>query len=468
MIHPRTPAAASTPLSGLHAGSLEPRHQVQHALDRAYRELVEDRPRDEMLRKLCQGLADALMLPMVLLLRRHEGGTLEVEAASRETLLWAELTRLPERWDGTVAGNGPASRALHRGEAVKVSIDDEGFMPWRQAAARDGIGGLHAWPLEPGGSGRVLVLCAARGAPEDPDDVAATWAAVGCGRLMTAIEDLERKRLLASGLVQAGNPAFVADVEGRIVWCNRAFCRLTGYAAEEVIGQNPRILSSGRHGTRHYRDLWNTIRRGQVWRGETVDRDRSGAAFTAIQTITPFGDDGRVTHYLAVYEDMTSQAAEAVRRELRSTRDPLTGLMHRAALEQAMADRLAQRESMALAMVDVRVVGARDDEMRNACLTEMQTRLADAVGADRAARMAAGEYLVQLPDDEAQADRVVEALRRELTQPYPPAGPSSRVELRIGRARFPVDGASIDALRLKAERMLGVEPLLPARRRLQN
>ena len=103
-------------------------------------------------------------------------------------------------------------------------------------------------------------------------------------------------------------------LEGEIVWCNAAFGRLTGYPPAEVLGRNPRFLSSGRHGVRHYRDLWNTIRSGRVWRGETVDRDRSGTAFTALQTITPFGGDGKVTHYLAMYDDISRQTREDVRR----------------------------------------------------------------------------------------------------------------------------------------------------------
>lgn len=448
------------------------RAQLHHGIDRACRDLVEERSLPDVLRTLCQGIAEALALPLVALVQRHKGGTLDLAAVSRETSMWAELTRLPERWDGTVAGHGPAARALHGGEPIGMPVSDEGFLPWREAARRDGIVDARAWPLDTADGGWAMVLYG-RTAQADYSspchDEAGGIAATGCGRVIDACMRLERQRLLHAALDHAGNAAFVADLEGTIVWSNAAFSRLTGYRPEEVRGRNPRFLGSGRHGPNHYRELWNTIRTGRVWRGETVDRDSSGNAFTAIQTISPFGSDERITHYLAIYEDISRQKAEQVRRELQTGQDPLTGLMHRAALEYALAEELARARPVHIALValrGLRAPGLLGDDAREVLLAECNARVRGLAGAERATVLGAGEYLLRLPDAPEEAGTLLDALRRELAEPYPGIGEPGSLDLRIGCAQAPRDGATLDALLRVADRALGVEPLLPARRAL--
>lgn len=447
----------------------EPHCTGRHALDRAYRDMVEGKVREDLLRTLCQGLAESLDVPLVAIVSRHEGGALELEASSRESALWAEWMRLPERWDGTVAGNGPAARALASHDAVVVPVTDDGFMPWREAARRDGLRELYACPLDTEERDWVLLAAfdSAGDAARHLGELRALTA--GCARLIDAHERYRRDLLLASALRHAGNAAFIADVEGQIVWCNAALSALTGYPSAEVVGRNPRFLSSGRHGIRHYRELWSTIRNGDVWRGETVDRDSNGAAFTALQTISPFGRDGRVTHYLALYDDITRQKREDAQRALRSTQDPLTGLMHRAALEHQLADMLAQQHVVRVGRLVMRRLAALEPlgaETLESVLGEMQARVRSVVGADRAARIAVGEYLLQLPEEADQARLVIEALHGELAEPYPLVGALPGVELCIGQAVSPADGQDLDALLRAADRALGADPQRPARRHL--
>lgn len=446
------------------------RTHLHQLVDRAYRDIVEELPLQDVLHGLCQRIGQQLDLPLVTLVRRHVAGTLETVAASRETSMWAELTRLPERWDGTVAGHGPAARALHSGLRVGMSISEEGFLPWRDAARREGIAEAHSWPLETEENAWALVFYArarTSGAGHASVDEAGSVAAAGCRRIIDAAGRLEQQRLLKSALDQAGNAAFIADLEGRIVWSNSAFTRLTGYAPAEVQGRNPRFLSSGRHGPSHYRELWNTIRTGHVWRGETVDRDRQGAAFTAVQTISPFGEEGRVTHYLAVYDDISRQKAQQERREIRTGLDPLTGLSHRASLVSAVDAALAEGRPVHLARVALRnlaSLGKLGEEVLEATLEECNTRVRKLAGAARAAPDADAEYLVWLPDEESAAEALLEVLRTELAEPYPMLGEIRTLDLRIGCAQSPRDGLSFDALARVADRAMGVEPLQPARR----
>jgi PAS domain S-box-containing protein len=103
----------------------------------------------------------------------------------------------------------------------------------------------------------------------------------------------ERLYLQGAALEAAANGIVITDDEGTIIWANPAFTRLTGYAVEEVIGQNTRLLKSGQQEDAFYRDMWCTICAGQVWYGELVNRRKDGSLYTEEMTITPVrGEDG--------------------------------------------------------------------------------------------------------------------------------------------------------------------------------
>ncbi len=73
---------------------------------------------------------------------------------------------------------------------------------------------------------------------------------------------------LAAAINQAGQAVVITDCDGKVLYVNAAFTRMTGYSAEEILGQNPRILKSGRQDPAYYKDLWETIRAGRNWHGE--------------------------------------------------------------------------------------------------------------------------------------------------------------------------------------------------------
>ena len=116
----------------------------------------------------------------------------------------------------------------------------------------------------------------------------------------------ERMRLQAAALKAAANAVVITDGNGNIRWVNPAFTHLTGYAAEEAIGQNPRILKSGKHDKAFYKNLWGTILAGRVWHGEIVNRRKDGTCYTEEMTITPVQDpESHVLHFIAVKQDIT-------------------------------------------------------------------------------------------------------------------------------------------------------------------
>ena len=115
-------------------------------------------------------------------------------------------------------------------------------------------------------------------------------------------------QLLNAALECAANGIVVTDRNGVITWVNPAFSELTGYSSEEVRGHKTNLLKSGTHPQEFYRNLWETILSGGVWRGEMVNRRKDGSLYTVESTITPVRNDrAEVTHFVAVAQDVTER-----------------------------------------------------------------------------------------------------------------------------------------------------------------
>jgi PAS domain S-box-containing protein len=141
------------------------------------------------------------------------------------------------------------------------------------------------------------------------DDQGGACSVVGIMVDITERKQAERRiRLQAMALDAAASGIVITDREGTIIWVNPAYTRLTGYSAEEAIGQTPRLHKSGAHNQAFYHNLWETILAGRVWQGETVNRRKDGSLYTEDQTITPVLDErGNITHFIAIKQDITER-----------------------------------------------------------------------------------------------------------------------------------------------------------------
>ncbi len=118
----------------------------------------------------------------------------------------------------------------------------------------------------------------------------------------------EGLRKVSRALEQSPASVVITDTRGAIEYVNPKFTEITGYTMEEARGQNPRILKSGETNEATYRDLWVTISAGREWRGEFHNRKKGGALFWEAASISPVrSPDGRITHYVAVKEDITER-----------------------------------------------------------------------------------------------------------------------------------------------------------------
>ncbi len=111
---------------------------------------------------------------------------------------------------------------------------------------------------------------------------------------------------LSQAIEQAGESVIITDTNATIEYVNPSFTKITGYTAEEVLGQNPRILKSGNQPAEYYKKMWKTIVSGDTWRSNIVDRRKDGTLYPAIVTIAPiFNEEGQITHYVGTQQDMT-------------------------------------------------------------------------------------------------------------------------------------------------------------------
>jgi len=111
-----------------------------------------------------------------------------------------------------------------------------------------------------------------------------------------------------SALESAANAIVITDSKGVIQWVNPAFTQLTGYKREEAVGQNPRVLKSGVHDREFFRDLWETVLSGAVWRGTITNKRKDGTLYQEEMTITPVrSKGGKITHFVAVKQDITER-----------------------------------------------------------------------------------------------------------------------------------------------------------------
>jgi PAS domain S-box-containing protein len=132
---------------------------------------------------------------------------------------------------------------------------------------------------------------------------------LGIGRDITGRKkvEAERERLMAA-IEQAGEMILITDPAGVIQYVNPAFEQTTGYRREEVIGQNPRILNSGKQDQAVYQDLWDTISSGRTWHGRMVNKRKDASTFTEAATVSPVRDaSGKIVNYVAVKRDITER-----------------------------------------------------------------------------------------------------------------------------------------------------------------
>ncbi len=276
---------------------------------------------------------------------------------------------------------------------------------------------------------------------------------------------VELAPLLTHAITSVASAIFITDTAGRIVWVNDAFTRLSGYAAREAIGRTPNFLKSGRQTPSFYRELWQTIGAGDVWRGEVIERHKDGTFYSVDEIITPLRNgEGPIAYFVAVQNDITQRKQEGERDHFLAYHDALTGLPNRALLLNSLAEAILRarrsRRKLAVYFVDLDNFKPINDSFGHTVgdrlLVAVGERLSAAVRkSDVVARLGGDEFaIVQAGIPSSEIADVARKLLEAIAQPFVLEGSHISTTASIGIALYPGDGDKPETLLDKADQAM--------------
>ncbi|MHB8949073.1 MAG: bifunctional diguanylate cyclase/phosphodiesterase [Rhodoferax sp.] len=273
--------------------------------------------------------------------------------------------------------------------------------------------------------------------------------------LVGVIADITQRRRvecelrIAATAFESQQGMAITDAQGVILRTNLAFSTITGYSAAEAVGQNPRLLSSGRHDAAFYAGMWGTIARTGAWQGEIWNRRKNGELFPEWLSISAVKDPGgQVTHYVATFSDISAHKAAQDQIKSLAFFDTLTGLPNRRLLldrlVQAMVNGARHGHQGALLFIDLddfkTLNNTYGHDVGDALLQQVAQRLSACTReGDTVARPGADSFAVLLEalssntvEAATQAESVGEKIRLALSQPYQLDGHLHRSTASIG------------------------------------
>ena len=287
--------------------------------------------------------------------------------------------------------------------------------------------------------------------------------------------EIERRRLAEEGLQLSSlvyhnsmEAMMVTDAENRIIAINPAFTKLTGYALDEVMCENSRILRSGRHDQAFYQAMWQSILATGGWQGEIWNRRKNGDIFAEWLSInTIHGEDGAVHRYVALFSDITKKKATEELIWRQANFDALTNLPNRRMLCDRLEQfiRKAQRAGtkMALMFIDLdrfkEVNDTLGHHVGDKLLIEAARRIGESVRAsDTVARLGGDEFTVILPevDEPGCVERVAQGIIDALAAPFRLGTEQVFISASIGITLYPTDATGIEALLKQADQAMYV------------
>ncbi len=296
--------------------------------------------------------------------------------------------------------------------------------------------------------------------------------------LRITLTDITQRKLseaelrLAATAFEAQEGIMITDARGVIERVNRAFTEMTGYEAEQAVGQTPRLLHSGRQDAAFYAAMWASLHDTGAWRGELWNRRRNGDIYPQWLTISAVRDDDQqVTRYVGTMQDISQRKAREEEIAQLAFYDPLTGLPNRRLmkdrLQQALAISARSGREGALMFIDLdhfkHVNDTLGHDKGDILLQQVAQRLTTCVReGDTVARLGGDEFVVMLAADlsvtpteaAAQAKAVGEKILAVLHRPYGIAGREQVGSASIGVALFSDHVSTVDELLMRADQAM--------------
>ncbi len=270
-------------------------------------------------------------------------------------------------------------------------------------------------------------------------------------------------RKLTLGIENSANGVLITDLQGTIEYVNRKFTQVTGFASDEAVGCNPRILKSDATPPEVFADLWKTILGGSEWRGELLNRRKNGEVYWSVASISPLRDEqGNITHFIANVEDINDRKNAEATIEHLAYYDPLTDLPNRRMLHDrlGLAMKRSQRQGVGMALLYLDLDGFKhvNDSLGHPAgdrlLREMSVRYQGLLrDDDLVCRLGGDEFAVILHDiyHDEDAALVARKLLDATVSPLLLETSEVVVTASVGIALFPKDGDDAKTIERNAD-----------------
>lgn len=383
-------------------------------------------------------------------------------------------SRLPSRGESITEGvalpTQPAHTVVSSGARWLNNdlLNDHGGEPdWQFLVATTGVRACAAFPLRRAGA-VIGAFSLYASEPDFFDPELVKLLDQMAADVSFALDNLESEaqrrraeqdlRLAAAVYEQSGEGILVSDRNNAVIMVNRAFTAVTGYCLEEMRGRNPRTLSSGRHDRDFYRSMWADLQETGRWQGKIWNRRKNGEIYPEWLGITALRDaNQRISHYIAIFDDISAHRATAQNIRYPVGRDPLTGLpdstLLRDRLRQALLQAMRHQHSVAVLRLDLDRFAAVNEQygytVGDRLLERVGSRLLALVGeTDTVCRLTGDEFVLVLTelDDPQEIGWLADRIQQVLAEPIELDGHTLISGADIGISRCPVDGADVDLL----------------------
>lgn len=369
-------------------------------------------------------------------------------------------------WLGEPVGR-PFQKAL---EAAGLSLVTEDGMPFavsnplEHLCLQSGLGLEGAWLLDSASEQERWLALRAHPLFDDENQIS--------GAIATIVdrsgehERITEAEMSKTVLARMSDAVLITDAQTTIRMINAAFTRLSGYSAEEAVGQKPAFLGSERHDDVFWATVWETLKRDGNWSGKVWNRHKNGHEYCVWHTITAVRDlGGRVSRYVAVSRDITEQQAQEADLWQRANFDPLTGLANRARFEDRLAQtftHVARHEhAFAICYLDLDRFKPVNDTLGHAAGDAVLRQVAQRMRAvvrkdDTLARIGGDEFALLIPRLKSVDGtiRVAEKIISALNLPFVIDEGTAKIGVSIGIAIYPQHGKDAATLTANADRAL--------------
>lgn len=268
----------------------------------------------------------------------------------------------------------------------------------------------------------------------------------------------EHLRLAARVFSEAHEGILITDADATIIDVNPTFCEITGYGREEIIGQNPRILNSGKQSAEFYLDMWKSLRETRHWQGEIWNRKKDGELYAELLTVSALCDEeGSANYYVGLFSDITQAKQQQQLLELMAHYDPLTRLPNRILfadrLNQAIARSKREKTLLAICFLDLDGFKPVNDQFGHDAGDQVLVEVAERIKRniredDSVSRHGGDEFVLLLGDIHAneQCEQAIARLHEAIAQPYLIEGQAVTIGASSGITLYPLDDADPDTL----------------------